>query len=151
MYLSYQFDDITDFERVALKERFTEELNQLHEIQAILEQSLDGLKFSKKIYTQRIKAKKMEDALKGKIEQLELGEKLKMLTLSLLDMKRLYRALKKRRVSSIDAGQITYKISLLEEKMEEEIFREECGLNEGFKCFPVSQFEIDLLLETVAI
>ncbi len=151
MYFSYKFDEISEFERAALRQQFLDELSQLHEVQAILEEAIEELKFSKKVYFQRSRAKKLEDAIKDKIKQIELDHHLKMLTLSLNDMKKLHKALKKRRISRIDPRQIHYQLSLLEEKMNDEICREECGIKEGFKSFPVSEVEVDILLETIAI
>ncbi|MCH9631776.1 MAG: hypothetical protein S4CHLAM6_00940 [Chlamydiae bacterium] len=151
MYFSYKFDEISEFERAALKQQFVDELNSLREVQSVLEDALEELKFSKKVYSQRSRAKKLEDALKDKIKQIELGQHLKMLTLSLCDMKKVHKALKRRRISQIDPGKIHYQLSLLEEKMNDEICREECGLKQGFKSFPVSELEVDILLETIAI
>lgn len=151
MYFSYKFDEISEFEREALKQQFIEELQQLREIRAILEESLSELRFSKKLYYQRTKVQQIESALQDKIKQIELDHHLKMLTLSLSDMKKLFKALKKRRISMIDPRQIQSYISLLEEKMHDEICREECGIKEGFKSFPISEIEMDILLETIAI
>lgn len=151
MYFSYKFDEISEFEREALRQRFLEELNQLREIRAILEETLSDLRFSKKLYHQRSKVQKIESALKDKIRQIELDHHLKMLTLSLSDMKKLCKALKRRRISKVDPRQIRCYLSLLEEKMHDEICREECGLKEGFKSFPISEIEMDILLETIAI
>ena len=151
MYVSYQFKEISEFERAALKLRFIEELKQLNEIQMILEEALYDLNISKKIYTQRIKAKKLASSLKGKIEQVEFDKHLKMLTLSMQEMKKVRKALKKRIINRIDPSQLLLDIAFLEEKMNDEIIRHECGLETDFKGVLVSQKEMEILLETIAV
>jgi hypothetical protein len=151
MYVSYQFKEISEFERAALKLRFIEELKQLNEIQMILEEALYDLNISKKIYTQRIKAKKLASSLKGKIEQVEFDKHLKMLTLSMQEMKKVRKALKKRIINRIDPSQLLLDIAFLEEKLNDEITRSECGLETDFKGVLVSQKEMEILLETIAV
>ena len=151
MYVSYHFKEISEFERAALKQRFTDELKQLNEIQLILEEALNDLDISKKIYTQRIKAKKLVSSLKGKIDQVEFDQHLKMLTLTIQDMKKVRKALKKRMINRIDPSQILLEIAFLEEKLNDEIIRKECGMETEFKGILVSQKETEILLETIAV
>lgn len=151
MYFSFQFKDISDFERESFKKRFTEELAHILEILALLEDVFADLKFSKKIYLQRIKAKRLASALEDKLRQLEIERHLKMLSLSLYDMKMVRKALRKRMIAKIDPESTQEHLAFLEEKIKEEIYREEFGLSQGLKSFPVSHLEVDILLETIAV
>lgn len=151
MYVSYNFKEISEFERAALKLRFTEELKQLNEIQMILEEALHDLNTSKKIYTQRIKAKKLVSSLQGKIKQVEFDKHLKMLTLNMPEMKKIRRALKKRMINRIDPAQLLLDIEFLEEKLNDEITRKECGMETDFTGILVSNKEMEILLETIAV
>lgn len=151
MYFSYQFSEISEFERIALKKQFLEELTQVEEIRAIIEEAFTDLAHSKKLYDQQAKAIRLETAIRDKIKLLELDRQMKMLTLSLSDLKKVRKALRKRMIYKIDPRAILTQLSLLEEKVEDEIYRREWGLKEGFHSFPVSGPEVDILLETIAI
>lgn len=151
MYFSFCFKDISDFERESFKKRFTEELTHILEILSILEDVFADLKFSKKIYLQRVKAKRLALSLEDKLRQLEIERHLKILSLSLCDMKMVHKALKRRMISRMDPESILGQLAFLEEKIKEEIYREEFGLSQGLKSFPVSHNEVDILLETVAV
>lgn len=150
MGYKYQLSDITDFEREKLRQRLSDDLDQLHEIQKILEEALNDLNFSKKVYNQRIKAQKLVLSVEDKLKQIEQELHLKMLTLDLKEMKKLRKALKKRMISQIDPSQIKQKLVLLDEKIEEEIFRAECGISDAFKSIPLTQEELKIFFELTA-
>lgn len=150
MKSSLRFHQISEFERKQFQEKLQGELNSLNEIQQVLEDSLSQSTDNREFYKQRAKAIKLETDLKTKIKQLQVDQHLQMLTLTFPEMKELEKELKKRIVKQLDSQQIQETLSFLQSRLEDEILQEEFGLKSGFKKFPITSQEVDLLLNNKA-
>lgn len=149
-FKEFNFHDITDYEREMFKERFSDELKHIQEIKRLLDESIADLEASKRVFTQRERAYKLEEQIKTKIAQVELDRHLKVFSMNLRQMKVLHSRLKKRIISKIDQATLRKNLLNLEQKIEDQIYREECGLNEGFKSIPMTSQELNILLKTIA-
>lgn len=143
---TFRFHEISEFERVQFRQKLQEDLESLNEIQSLLESSLPPSNEASDFYKQRAKTLKLKEDLKTKLHQVDVEKHLKMLTINTKDMKKLQKNLKKRRIQKIGSKQAQEKLSFLENRLEEEILQEEYGLKAGFKSFPITSSEMDLLL-----
>jgi hypothetical protein len=146
-----RFHEISDFERVQFSQKLQEELETLNEIQGLLEDSLpgDALPSSEEVsefYRQRAKTLKLQKDVESKLHQIEVEKHLKMLTISLKDIKKLQKDLSLRIVKKIDSTQTEEQLLFLQDRLEEEVLQEEWGIKTGFKSFPVTPQELEFLL-----
>ncbi len=126
---------ISEFEREAFKQRFREELHDIREVR--------GLLGDRDLRVQ--KSFELEKDLESRLKQLEVHRKIQVLHLRLREMKFLKRKLDQRLVQKRKDGGKKLKIYFLARKLGDEIYREECGLNEGFASFLFTASEIKIL------
>ena len=143
---------MTEFEREAFRQRISKELEELREISLVLQENIGkSCPSSAHLHRQRMKAFELEKGLRKRLKQVEVNRHLQMLSLNLKEMKRFKKALHHRRIHQINSLHIEKTLFFLENKLQDEIYREECGLNEGFKSFPMTSLEIKVLLETIQV
>lgn len=137
---SYPIRPVSEFERAQFVQRIQEELGYLDELETELNEA-DEIQDSNHFNQMRQKAHVLKEHLLGELNNLEVDQALKVLTLDPKQMRTLSNKLKKRSVVPLNPKGAKNPLSNLNFKISEQIYRSEWGLKEGFQNIPITSEE----------
>lgn len=142
-----KFHEISEFEREQFRQKIEDELKTLAEIQCVVERSLFESAIASSAQSQQLqKTVELKTYLEKQMKSIEVEQHLQMLTLNRVELKKLFNKLQKRAIGRIDSKEMQEKILFLQKRLEEEIAQDEFGLKEGFKSFPITPSDLQILM-----